>query len=172
MDGTNQWVALPASALGEGQSIIGMGDFNNDGCDDILINSNGTLGAWDITGILDGTAEAPAWNEFGIVVASNWETIGCADFDGNCKADIVLWNDNGDIGTFMNCDANDFRMIYPSASKDEWGIPGFGDYNGDGCEDVLVRNLESGALGYWDGNDDFKWHEIGYGVDNTWAVIA
>ncbi|NMD89342.1 hypothetical protein HF882_22405, partial [Victivallis vadensis] len=41
MDGSDQWVALPASNLGEGQSIIGMGDVNGDGCDDILINSNG-----------------------------------------------------------------------------------------------------------------------------------
>ena len=72
----------------------------------------------------------------------------------------------------MNCDANDFRGIYPGASKDEWGLPGFGDYNGDGCDDVLVRNLASGALGYWDGADEFKWNEIGSGVDSTWAVIA
>ena len=34
------------------------------------------------------------------------------DFDGNGKADMVLWNDNGYIGTYMNCDGNDFRMIY------------------------------------------------------------
>lgn len=68
----------------------------------------------------------------------------------------------------MNCDGNGFRMIYPSASKTEWGIPGFGDYNGDSCEDVLVRR----ALGYWNGNDDFKWHEIGSGVDSTCSVIA
>ena len=173
MDGTDQWVALPASNLGSGQSLIGMGDVNGDGKDDILINSNGVLGYWDITGILDGTSSTPEWNAFGIHVGNEWETIGCADFDGNGKADIVLWRDSdGYVGTYMNCDVNDFRGIYPGASKDEWGLPGFGDYNGDGCEDVLVRNLASGALGYWDGADEFKWNEIGSGVDSTWAVIA
>ncbi len=155
-----------------GDMGIEYGDVNNDGCDDILINSNGTLGAWDISGIIEGTAGIPIWTSFGIAVTSDWETIGCADFDGNGKADIVLWNDNGYIGTFMNCNGNDFRSIYPTASKDEWGIPGFGDYDGDGSEDVLVRNLASGALGYWDGNDNFMWHEIGSDVDSTWAVIA
>lgn len=173
MDGTDQWVALPASNLGSGQSLIGMGDVSGDGKDDILINSNGVLGYWDITGILDGTSSTPEWNAFGIHVGNEWETIGCADFDGNGKADIVLWRDSdGYVGTYMNCDVNDFRGIYPGASKDEWGLPGFGDYNGDGCDDVLVRNLASGALGYWDGADEFKWNEIGSGVDSTWAVIA
>ena len=173
MDGTDQWVALPASNLGAGQSIIGMGDVNGDGCDDILINSNGVLGAWDISGIINGTEKTPVWSSFGITIGSEWEVVGCADFDGNGKADIVLWrSDDGYIGTYMNCDANDFRGIYPGASKSEWGIPGFGDFNGDGCDDVLVRNLGSGALGYWDGADGFKWKEIGSGVDSTWAVIA
>ena len=173
MDGTDQWVALPASNLGEGQSIIGIGDVNGDGCDDILINSNGVLGAWDISGIINGTADAPVWSSFGINIGSEWDAFGCADFDGNGKADIVLWRDSdGYVGTYMNCNVNDFRGIYPGASKDEWGLPGFGDYNGDGCDDVLVRNLASGALGYWDGADDFKWNEIGSGVDSTWAVIA
>ena len=173
MDGTDQWVALPASNLGAGQSIIGMGDVNGDGCDDILINSNGVLGAWDISGIINGTEKTPVWSSFGITIGSEWEVVGCADFDGNGKADIVLWrSDDGYIGTYMNCDVNDFRGIYPGASKSEWGIPGFGDFNGDGCDDVLVRNLGSGALGYWDGADGFKWKEIGSGVDSTWAVIA
>ena len=173
MDGTDQWVALPASNLGAGQSIIGMGDVNGDGCDDILINSNGVLGAWDISGIINGTEKTPVWSSFGITIGSEWEVVGCADFDGNGKADIVLWrSDDGYIGTYMNCDANDFRGIYPGASKSEWGIPGFGDFNGDGCDDVLIRNLASGALGYWDGADGFKWKEIGSGVDSTWAVIA
>ena len=173
MDGTDQWVALPASNLGAGQSIIGMGDVNGDGCDDILINSNGVLGAWDISGIINGTEKTPVWSSFGISIGREWEVVGCADFDGNGKADIVLWrSDDGYIGTYMNCDVNDFRGIYPGASKSEWGIPGFGDFNGDGCDDVLVRNLGSGALGYWDGADGFKWKEIGSGVDSTWAVIA
>ena len=173
MDGTDQWVALPASNLGEGQSIIGMGDVNGDGCDDILINSNGVLGAWDISGVINGTEATPVWSSFGINIGSEWDAFGCADFDGNGKADIVLWRDSdGYVGTYMNCNVNDFRGIYPGASKSEWGIPGFGDFNGDGCDDVLVRNLASGALGYWDGADEFKWNEIGSGVDSTWAVIA
>ena len=81
-------------------------------------------------------------------------------------------DDDGYGGTHINCDVNDFRRIDPGASKDEWGLPGFGDYNGDGCDDVLVRNLASGVLGYWDGADGFKWKEIGSGIDSTWAVIA
>ena len=148
-------------------------DADQDGCDDILINSAGTLGAWDISGLLDGTAKAPVWTGFGLSLTSDWETVGAADFDGNGTADIVLWNQNsGYVGAYMNCDPAQWAGIFPNASHDEWGIPGFGDYDGDGCDDVLVRNLATGALGYWSGKDNFAWNGIGWGVDSTWAVIA
>ena len=174
LDGTDQWVALPYSYLTPGvQKVFGVGDVNNDGRDDILIDSAGTLGAWDIAGLLDGTETMPLWTGFGLSLTSDWATVGAADFDGNGTADIVVWNQNsGLVGAYMNCDPNQWAGIYPSASPTEWGIPGFGDYNGDGCDDVLVRNLATGALGYWSGKDNFAWNGIGWGVDSTWAVIA
>ena len=46
---------------------------------------------------------------------------------------------------------------------------------GDGGAELaplLVRNLATGALGFWDGADDFRWNAIGFGVDSTWSVIA
>ena len=66
-------------------------DVNDDGKDDIIINSNEVLGAWDISGIIEGKEDTPAWNSFGINIGSEWEAFGCADFDGNGKVDIVLW---------------------------------------------------------------------------------
>ena len=173
LDGTNQWVALPYSYLSPDQTIFGAGDVNGDGCDEILIDSAGTLGAWDVSGVIAGTSEAPAWSEFGVCLTSDWSVVGSADFDGNGIADIAVWNqDSGLVGAYMNCDATQWAGIFPSASPTEWAIPGFGDYDGDGCDDVLVRNLETGALGCWSGKNNFAWNGIGYGVDATWAVIA
>lgn len=174
LDGTNQWVALPASQLVAGQEIVGIGDMNDDYQDDIILNSNGVLGAWDISDIIAGEPNSmPEWQAFGITLSNDWNAIGGGDFDGNGEFDIVIWNQNsGFVGTYMNCEANDFRTIFPNALTTEWGIPGFGDYNGDGCDDVLVRNLATGALGFWDGADDFRWNAIGFGVDSTWSVIA
>ena len=83
----------------------------------------------------------------------------------------LLWNDNGYLGAYMNGDRYDFRCVLADAAKSEWTIHGFGDYDGDGCEDILARN-SVGTVGCWSCDTGFKWKNIGFGVENTWAVIA
>ena len=54
----------------------------------------------------------------------------------------------------------------------DWFIVGAGDYNGDGKDDLLVRQYSTGMLGYYSGGDMNSWREMGRGVDMNWAVIA
>ena len=173
LDGTDRWASVWGN-VDSSWELCGMGDVNGDGRDDIIINANGRLGAWDIQSLLTSpnTGITPEWVDFGIAIGKDWQVREIADFDNNGKADLLLWNDNGYVGAYMNCDPNDFRTVFANASHSEWDLPGVGDYNGDGYEDILVRNNETGALGYWDGAADFEWKPIGFGVDNTWAVIA
>lgn len=49
---------------------------------------------------------------------------------------------------------------------------GAGDYNGDGRNDLLVRQYSSGMLGYYSSGDTSQWVELGRGVDMNWTVIA
>ena len=173
LDGTDRWASVWGN-VDSSWELCGMGDVNGDGRDDIIINANGRLGAWDIQSLLTSpnTGITPEWVDFGIAIGKDWQVREIADFDNNGKADLLLWNDNGYVGAYMNCDPNDFRTVFANASHSEWDLPGVGDYNGDGYEDILVRNNETGALGYWSGAADFEWKPIGFGVDNTWAVIA
>ena len=172
LDGTDDWVDLPGVIAGN-HKIFGAGDINGDDCDEILVNAGGVLGAWDISGIVNGTGDAPEWTEFGLPsVSSDWEVAGVGDFDGNGRSDILLWNDNGYLGAYMNCDPFDFRCVVANADKNEWSIPGIGDYNGDGCEDVLSRNSATSVIGYYSGRDNFSWNALGSGISNNWAVIA
>ena len=49
---------------------------------------------------------------------------------------------------------------------------GAGDYNGDGTDDLLVRQYSTGMLGYYTSGDMSQWNVLGYGVDMSWTVIA
>ena len=172
LDGTDERVDLPGIIAGS-HKIFGAGDVNGDGCDEILVNAAGVLGAWDVAGIVNGTGNAPEWTEFGLPsVTSDWEVAGVGDFDGNGRSDILLWNDNGYVGAYMNCHSYDFRCVVANADKSEWSIAGLGDYNGDGCEDILFRNSATGVIGYYSGRDNFSWNALGSGISNNWAVIA
>ena len=51
-------------------------------------------------------------------------------------------------------------------------MAGCGDYNGDGADDLLVRQYSTGMLGYYSNGDQGKWNVLGYGVDMKWTVIA
>lgn len=44
--------------------------------------------------------------------------------------------------------------------------------NGDGKDDLLVRQYSTGMLGYYAEANLSKWTEMGRGVDMNWAVIA
>ena len=49
---------------------------------------------------------------------------------------------------------------------------GCGDYDGDECDDLLVRQYSTGMLGYYSCGDMDQWNTLGYGVDMSWTVIA
>ena len=49
---------------------------------------------------------------------------------------------------------------------------GAGDYDGDGSDDLLVRQISTGMLGYYASGDTAQWNTLGYGVDLNWTVIA
>ena len=55
---------------------------------------------------------------------------------------------------------------------EDWFVAGAGDYDGDGRDDLLVRQYSTGMLGYYAGGDASNWVELGRGVDMSWSVIA
>ena len=129
--------------------VIGTGDFNGDGISDMLLRSDA---GWttDWLGTSTGSFTNNGANA-SLFFTSDWHVIGTGDFNGDGKADILLRSDAGWVtdwlgtanGGFTNNGANVSLLFAP-----DWHIASIGDFNGDGRDDILLRN-DSGWMTDW-----------------------
>jgi hypothetical protein len=154
--------------------IAGTGDFNADGNSDVLLrNNDGTITEW--LGQDNGSFDWNSTATYGL--DPGWNVVGTGDFNGDSHADVLLRYSNGTIidwlgqanGTFMSNHA-----VATYALPAGWNVAGTGDFNGDGREDVLLRN-DNGSITEWVGeaNGSFTWNSAAnYGVDSGWSVAG
>jgi protocatechuate 3,4-dioxygenase beta subunit len=128
--------------------IVGTGDFNNDGKEDILWR-NKTDGAnfvWTMNGTtFAGTAQLPAETTL------SWDICGTGDFNGDGKPDI-LWRNRSDGGNkvwLMDGTTRTSEVLLTSESIQAWDIGGADDFSGDGKPDILWRNTTDGSNRIW-----------------------
>ena len=140
----NLFVSVPAS-----WTVVGRGDFNGDGRDDIVWrNDNGAVTDWLATS--NGALVGNDANLF-TPVPTSWQVVGTGDFNGDGRSDLLWRNDNGTVtdwlanarGGFAGNDANLFTLIPAS-----WHVVATGDVNGDGRADVVWRN-DDGRVTDW-----------------------
>ena len=129
--------------------IASTGDFNGDGRDDILWrNVDGRITDWLGTasgGLADNAANA--YNS----VATDWHVIGSGDFNGDGRDDILWRNTDGRITNWLGTSSGGFADNVVNAYHGvpvDWRIAGIGDFNGDGRDDILWRNID-GRITDW-----------------------
>ena len=174
--GYTQNNANAAAVVPTAWHVVGTGDFNGDGRDDILWRHNdGTVSNWLGTaagGFTPNDANAARF------APTSWHVAGTGDFNGDGRDDVLWRNDNGQLsnwlgqanGGFQLNDAVALTMVDPA-----WKIAGTGDFNGDGRDDILWRHTD-GTLSNWLGQANGGFVNNG-GVSGTnvplaWSVVA
>jgi alpha-tubulin suppressor-like RCC1 family protein len=132
----------------------GVGDFNGDGHADILV-WNAASGAATIYLMSGFNVLSTGSSPFPSPGGNNYLVAGVADFNGDSYADI-LWRgqDNGRLYMdLMHGDVTDpailtrLSRVWLNIGDSVWlTVAGVGDFNGDGCADLLIRDQSSGSL--------------------------
>jgi len=129
-------------------SVVGTGDFDGDGYDDLLWRrEDGLLTQWmgAITGF-DGAGQ-PVHE-----VDLSWQVAGTGDFDGDGLDDILWRRGDGAVTNWLGTTdggfaANDRAALTAPGGLD-WRVVDTGDYDGDGRDDILWRR-DDGAITHW-----------------------
>jgi FG-GAP-like repeat len=169
----NAWTALPTS-----WRVVGSGDFDGDGRDDLIWRDDrGVFTSW--LGQANGgfvSNDANAWRSD---IPVTWQVAGTGDFNGDNRDDVLWRREDGAFtewlgqanGGFTSNDANAWNSV-PS----NWHIVGIGDFNGDNRDDVIWRR-DDGAFTNWLGqanggfvsNDANAWRTD---IPTSWQVAG
>ena len=140
------------SSVSNDWQIAGVGDFNGDGRDDILWrNADGRITDW--LGAGNGSFSSNAVNSL-TAVALDRKIAAIGDFNGDGRDDILWRSADGRITNWRGAANGGFTdnvaNAYNGVSLD-WQVAGAGDFNGDGRDDILWRNVD-GRMTNWLGN--------------------
>ena len=108
---TDNW-GVVAQALSTSWQVVGTGDFNGDGRDDMLLrHTSGTLTNWLGTangGFVDN------WGVFSQALATEWQVEGTGDFNGDGRDDMLLRHSSGTLTNWLGTANGGFT--------DNWGV--------------------------------------------------
>lgn len=151
-------------------NIAGVGDFNNDGFDDIIWNHTQS-GDFHVT-LLQGFEiiyHRLLYNDTHVPL----KITGIADFSGDGKDDVLLWNESTGAVYLMTMDGILTTYVTKFAHvSDGWEPAGLGNFDDDQMPDIIWRNRTSGEMIIWimDGLLVQTSTAIGSGPGPSWEI--
>ena len=141
--------------------VIGVGDFNGDGVDDVMLQNtmptevDGVVitGSGDVFTFLTGDKAAiiagdPPTVCYAGCATGGWEVLGFGDFDGDGTDDALLSDGTGVAGWSMAAGQRQGDLWFGNmGTGDE--IAGIADFDNDGTDDILIRNTATENLTAW-----------------------
>ena len=129
--------------------FAGIGDLNGDGKDDVLLrHEDGRWFYYPMDGRRHFTAES---GQAGLTSNLAWQFAGIGDLNGDGKDDVLLRHEDG-RWFYYSMDGRrpiiSERGLTDLTRNLAWQFAGIGDLNGDGKDDVLLRN-EDGRWWYY-----------------------
>jgi hypothetical protein len=172
---TANWNSF-ASNIPNTWQVVGTGDFNGDGRDDILWRNTttGTITdflANEIGGFTDNYAKAA------VQVPTAWTVAGTGDFNGDGLTDI-LWRNGTTVTDWLGNPSGGFTANWANFHANvptNWHLSATGDYNGDAIDDLLWRD-NSGTITDWlgtsEGSFTDNWTHAHNAVTTNWHVVG
>jgi hypothetical protein len=154
-------------------NVVGFGDFNADGTDDVLVHdqTTGEIGVWTVR-----NGQYTGYKKISVADPASWIVAGVADFNCDGTDDILLRNTvpaNGGIGVWIVQNSSFVRWSSIGVADPMlWDVDGVGDFNRDGTADILLHNRINGGVGVWlINNGSFsRWSSIGAADPAQWEV--
>jgi hypothetical protein len=142
-----------------------VGDFNNDGFDDIAAFQNDSSVARWIVNLSTGTGfTVTKWADLHTISVGGWTNAVAGDFNGDGKTDIAtFYNKNGVARWFVSISNGTtfntpFTTNMPNAGV--WANQMVGDFNNDGKDDIIAFNS---TLNQW-------WVSLGNNTNTAFAT--
>ena len=129
--------------------MAGVGDFNGDGLDDVLLkHNNGTVTNWlgqSNGGFFSNHANAS------YALPIGWHVVNTGDFNGDTRDDVLLRHDNGTVTNWLGQANGSFmsnHAVVAYALDNAWTVVGTGNFNGDQHDDLLLMH-SNGSVTNW-----------------------
>ena len=123
--------------------VAGIGDFNEDGKDDVLLrHEDGRWFYYPMNGRRHITSQRGLAD---LTRKLDWQVAGIGDLNGDGKDDVLLRHEDGRWFYYPMDGRRHItsqRGLADLTRKLDWRVAGIGDFNGDGKDDVLLRHTD------------------------------
>lgn len=140
------------------ENIIETADINGDGFTDLIVRDESKAGEAPIHVWYMKDGQIANRQVFGMVTnqgVGKWDIVvnGSGDFNGDGRDDLLLQDhETGQLAAWLS--TADGGHVNSTGGNglltSDWEVVGVGNFNGDGQEDILIRNINPESSGYGD----------------------